>query len=374
MSSVFWRLPGPAGYIERIHNDLVDNRNVIVLLTGITPDGMLYELQNAVEQSGIAWRRLYEPPGHTPPANWLAEQCGEPLPPSATAIDFHSLQSAAGTTFILKNLPDDARLLQTWSEFVERYSQASRASENIWAPRLLIFWPSDGKHLPTSDLRLTVHPWEGAVDSVDLQLYAALLIRRTNQSPYIRNLIAALTAKLSGGDPVLCKYLCSCSFQELMAPKEILIKYALERGWDGSTVLSKGDGSLILIDGVKKEHPAIMAAQGKDRELISLIWSAQVSVLMPLLEERRQEIVGRMSDRLHLPQNVPSWQAVKDVRDLEIGIIWYQLHNFPAHMPRNLKEQINNLKKVRDDLSHRKVLSAEFLLEEGTIRALTKTV
>lgn len=372
MSADFWRLPGPAGYVRGIHHDLVDSCNVVATLTSITPDGVRYELQDAVEKSGIAWNFLYDRPGEDAPANWLARQCGCELPAHATAVDFHTLPAAAGTTFVLE-LPNIAGTLQCWGKFIERYSQAIRASENVWAPRLLVFWPGS-EQLPVTDLRLKIHHWEGSVDSTDIQLYAALLVKRHRINLFSRHLMAALAAKLSGGDPVLCRSLCNCTLSELMTPEPMLKCYALERGWAESTEPSGPDGSLIRTDDCWKVHPALLAIKGRLSELSAMVWSAQVGVLLPLLEERRQEIVANIGDRLHIPQMVPLWQAVKEVSDLEIGAIWYQLHNHQSFIPRNLKQQVNCLKKIRDDLSHRKALSAEFLLDEGTIRSLTKTI
>lgn len=373
MSAEFWQLPGPSGYVTKIHHDLADNHNVIAQLTSNIPEGLLYELQVAVEQSGLAWRRLYEPASTTTPASWLATQIGEKLKPTATAADFYGLPSIEGATFVIDDLPNDDVVLEAWNQFLLQYTQTARAGNNMQSPRFLILWPPLNSKPISTDVRLKLYPWDDCLDSVDIHLYAALFARKSRHSHFYRKLMTALACTLSGGDPILCRDLCGHSLQELIEPLDLLQSYAEERGWASSTPLSVDNGTLIWIDSVKKEHPALIAIKGRTKEILTLVWSAQLSVLMGLLEERRYEIVEKMANRLHIPVNQDSRYMIHDISDMEIGTVCYQLLNHTSHVPRAIIEQVKKLRWIRNELAHRRPLSADYLLSEDTVRSITRT-
>ncbi len=331
MSAEFWQLPGPSDYVTKIHHDLADNHNVIARLTSNTPEGLLYELQGAIEQSGLAWRRMYEHAATTNPACWLAEQVGEKLKPTATATDFYGLSSIAGATFVIDDLPDDDVVLEAWNQFLLQYTQTVRAGNNMLSPRFLFLWPTVNSKLISTDVRLKLYSWDDCLDSVDIQLYAALFARKSRHNHFYRKLMTALASTLSGGDPILCQNLCSRPLQELIEPLDILRSYAEERGWSHSTPLRVENGALIWIDNVKREHPAIIAIQDREKEISTLVWSAQLSVLMGLLEERRYEIVEKMADRLYIPTNQDPRYMIQDISDMEIGTVCYQLQNHTSY-------------------------------------------
>jgi hypothetical protein len=372
MSAEFWQLPGPSNYVTKIHHDLADNHNVIAHLTINTPEGLLYELQGAVEQSGLAWRRLYEQAATTTPASWLAKQIGEKLGPIATAADFYSLPSIEGATFVIDDLPNDDVILEAWNKFLLQYAQTVRAANNMQSPRFLFLWPTVSSKTIFTDVRLNLYPWDDCLDSVDIHLYAAMFARKSGRSPFYRKLMTSLASTLSGGDPILCRDLCTRSLQELIEPLDTLRSYADERGWTDSTLLRVENGTLTWIDSAKKEHPALIAIQGRAKEISTLVWSAQLSVLMGLLEERRYEIVERMADRLHIPDNQDPRYMIHDISDMEIGTVCYQLQNNASHIPRTVTDQVQRLRWIRNELAHRRPLSAEYLLNEDTVRSLTK--
>ena len=372
MSAEFWRLPGPARYIEKIRHDLLDCKNTLTILSPHTPEGLYDELQRGIESrgTGFYWQQLYGKPDHRPPAKWMASHFGVELPTSAGPCEFHDIEQVMGTVVVVTELPADPEILRRWRTFLEHYAQICRSNGGPMSPRLLIQWPPEGD-LPESELRLTMHPWSGMLDSVDIALYAAQLVRRKGYSPFNRLLMVALAAKLSGGDPILCRILCNFNMQELLEPCSILAEYARSSGWSGTATASRKEGTLIELDGEIREHPAWMAAQGKEKELGILIWSAQVGVLLPLIEERRQEIVEQVGKYLFVPADLPHYQKVESVNELEIGSIHFQLTNHSNPVPRPIKDVVWRLKELRNHLSHREPVPAA-LLDEVTIRAITR--
>jgi len=372
MSPEFWHLPGPARYIEKIRHDLLDCKNALAILSPLTPEGLYDELQRGIESGGTGfyWQQLYDRPDHRPPAVWLASHFGVELPTSAGPCEFHSIEGVMGMVVVVTELPTDPGILRRWGTFIEQYAQICRSDGGPMSPRFLLQWPFEGE-LPESDLRLTLHPWGGTLDSTDIGLYAAHLLRRKGHTPFNRLIMVALATKLSGGDPILCRTLCKLNLTELLEPFQVLADYARSRGWGDTTPLSAQKGTLVDLDGESREHPALMAVQGKEKELGALIWSAQVGVLLPFIEERRQEIVEQIGKYLFVPNDLPHYQKVESVNELEIGNIHYQLANYPNPVSKPIKDVVWRLKALRNSLSHRKpVPAARF--DEIMIRALTR--
>jgi hypothetical protein len=373
MNPEFWRLPGPARFIEKIRADLLDCRNAITVASPHLPDDMLTEVQRGVEggYAGYEWHRLYNPPDlKANPATWLARHFGVELPVTATAHDFHDVDEAAGTVIVMADFPDELPLLGKWAAFAEQYAQVCRASGGSTSPRFLYHWPMPG-HLPNTDLRLTLHRWDDTIDSTDILLYASLLMRRSGQSPFKRMLMGMMASRLSAGDPDLCQILCSLNLQEILKPLPHLKHYAAGKGWDGNTPASLEKGTVVLLDGMEKEHPAWLAMQGREQDIAMLVWGAQISCIMPLVEERRQELVDAVRHILKIPDHLPPDQTPDSIEEIEIGAIHYQIKHSGVRVPQAVWHLSRTLRNVRNDLAHRKPLSGDRLSDE-TIKALTR--
>lgn len=369
----FWRLPGPARFIERIRTDLLDCRNAITLASPHLPDDMLTEVQRGVEggNAGYKWCRLYNPPDlKANPASWIARHFGVELPATATAYNFHGVEEAGGTVIVMADFPEDLPLLSKWAAFAEQYAQVCRALGDSTSPRFLYHWPTSG-HLPKTDIRLTLHRWDDTIDSTDIHLYASLLMRRSGQSPFKRMLMGMIASRLSAGDPDLCQILCSLDLQEMLDPLPHLIHYAAGKGWDGNTQATLENGTVVLLDGMEKNHPAWLAVQGREQDIAMLVWGAQISCIMPLIEERRQELVDVVRHILKIPDHLPPDQTPDSIEEIEIGVIHYQIRHSETRVPQAVLNLSRTLWNVRNDLAHRKPLSGGRLSDE-TIRILTR--
>jgi hypothetical protein len=72
--------------------------------------------------------------------------------------------------------------------------------------------------------------WDNCLRRTDMSSYSAFLIG-TRGSSLETDLVTALVATLSGGDPGLCEFLASLDLAELIAPREKLSSFAQQRGW-----------------------------------------------------------------------------------------------------------------------------------------------
>ena len=195
-----------------------------------------------------------------------------------------------------------------------------------------------------------------------MSFYSAFLVG-TRGSSLETDLVTALVATLSGWDPGLCEFLASFDLAELIAPRERLSSFAQQRGWNHDCSVKVdlsfwGRGFWQTVDGKPMFHTSLSS---KDTDIDRLIWKAEVGVLLPYIEEQRQILLDRYASYLTVPFVTTQGILIEDVRDLEIGMIQYQLKDCST-IPAETKAVITDLKKARNSLSHLEPISPTVLL------------
>ena len=99
----------------------------------------------------------------------------------------------------------------------------------------------------------------------------------------------------------------------------------------------------------------------RDADIDRLIWRAEVGVLLPYIEEQRQILLDRYARYLTAPFVTNQGILIEDIRDLEIGMIQFQLKDC-TDIPAESKALITNLKKARNSLSHLEPIRPAVLL------------
>jgi hypothetical protein len=172
------------------------------------------------------------------------------------------------------------------------------------------------------------------VDSLDLLLYTSRLMPRNSLAPLQRSVATAVIGRLAGWDPAVSEVLVGQPLQALVEPIPILADLARQRGWDRAEALGidrngvPGGWHLGLsahVDGRPLLHSALLALDDPRRELTRRIWSAQVGVFFPLVEERRQHYLHELRHVLRVPFTSANGMEIHDLLDLEIGHIEWQL-------------------------------------------------
>ncbi len=193
------------------------------------------------------------------------------------------------------------------------------------------------------------------IDRDDLQVLALQNPYTSNRSRTIRSLFANTVADLAQWDHVLAQRLLDGGPDAALAPRPVLKTYAEERGWTADTPEAWVAGTL---DGPRKRpviHSALLLVKGREAELNRRLWSAQAAVLMPLLEQRRAELVHRHRDRFHLPFTT-DLGVFTNPEDLEFGTLVYY---FSVHraQSRGLLAKVRKLRDFRNKLAHLEPLS-----------------
>ncbi len=110
-------------------------------------------------------------------------------------------------------------------------------------------------------------------------------------------------------------------------------------------------------------HSASLALKDFKGIIARRIWSAEVGVILPFVEERRQEILTHLAGVLRVPFTTRFGEVISDVRDLEIGHIESQLINNGITVHPNVRRLVRRLREIRNCLSHLEPLSLDLLLD-----------
>lgn len=269
----------------------------------------------------------------------------EQFAPRGTSLDdLCDAESFRGRLIWVEGLNRD-----NWPEYREFLCDYARFSRNIGRmerARFLVLLvggpPEEG---PQRDVTLEVHDWRGAVKEMDLLVLAYDRIGAWGVSEGIRMLLATIVARVSDWDLGVAERLLDVQAEEnLLDPTKILRAMAEEEGW---TQRTPEDWGLGTASGSGSVHAAL-AAVSKPRELQRRIWSAQASVLLPVIDAQRHDVLReqerrvarhlRDDDDLRDPYSVEIGELADLARKLELG--------------RVLCRRLDRLRSARNALAH----------------------
>jgi hypothetical protein len=260
-----------------------------------------------------------------------------------------------------------------WKAFLEDYEHACRAHSVF--ERTLFCVPLVGTLAldpPEEDVCLAHHSWRGCVDLLDRFVFTAPLLQGKQMPDLQKRIVISILAHLALWDPSVSEYLARESLDTVCSPLPLLQEIAKERGWhrENEALLAPPwhAGMLDVVDGVERVHSAVLATHGANSAIQRRIWSAEVGVMLPFVEERRQDILARFAGVLRVPFTTRFGEVITNVRDLEIGHIESQLTDNPA-VGAEMRQLIKQLRKIRNDLSHLEPLDPELLLSGEVLRA-----
>lgn len=364
MTDSWWDLPGPARFLSGAVRSLRLGKNVILALPSHSPDP-LRALRSSLESE---WQlltiRLSEEGRHTSPLDLLFSRFVPNAPPSTlrSAVTLVAEESFSGKLLFIDELSDDQ--WQLWKAFLLDYEHVCRSIPQI--ERTLFCIRLAGRPAtdpPQQDVCIAVHRYDN-VQLIDATLYAWLLIENSSLPPLEKRVAASGIAAVSLWDPILAERLAQEPFPRILKPEGLLRDVARERDWCQNPGPPDADlwhmGGTCSIDGVDKLHSAVLAATNRIADVERRLWSAQVGVLFPYIEERRQEIVERLSGVLKVPFRKDDGEIVEDLRDLEIGHIEAQIRTVPR-IGENTLRLVRKLRKVRNHLSHLELVPAELV-------------
>jgi hypothetical protein len=256
-----------------------------------------------------------------------------------------------------------------WHRFLLEFADAVRRSDIRPSCRAVFLLPrvcSLTERLPVPEVALRVHSWVGAVNRLDLQLWAAQLLAGTSEPLWQRQLRAAIAVELALWDTELCSQACDLTLNQLVMPMNWLASFGHARGIapsDGNTnVASTATQHQREFEGRLRYHSAWLAVHRRQDVIIRRVWQAQLGVLFPLLENQRQELLVAHRNLWRLPWET-SYGCIEQPEDLELNHLADQLRAQRHCGLREIYEFVCWLRDMRNDLAHLTPVPSERLLQ-----------
>ena len=285
-----WTLPGPARFLGRVERALRDGRNVVVRF----PDGAPVDFrERALTPLYGSWRcTVVRPEPSIPPFESLSERFAPRLSGAcdATLLELCEHEDFHGRIIWLDGLDGLNRNdWLAWKKFLTDYAQASRGvrefERTVFVAVLQGVPPADP---PQEDVTLTTYNWSEAVEEIDLLFLAHERLLRRDLGPVMRSLLATTVARVAAWDLEMAERLLDEKDAVILDPGPMLRSVASEKGWTPETAVGwefgTASGSGVL-------HSALASLEDPPRELRRRVWSAQTSVLLPLIDDSRRDIV-----------------------------------------------------------------------------------
>lgn len=356
MERTWWRLPGPARFIDHVIQDFLDGRSCILSLPLHYPRGLREALADRILGNDVwNWRIIDledDDKCKKDPVTGLHDRLAPPSLPGSL-LSVRSLSEAGGISgkiVWVGGLASDS--WATWREFLEAYNHACRALP--YEDRGLFCVPVIGPlndRLPPEDVSLSIRRWSGYVDQLDVLLQLSQLIRNRISPPLHCRIAMAVAGELAGGDIELAEVLAHEDLDVLLSPRQVLSRFGETRGWNTeNTILPEWQRGMVdHVEGRIVVHSSVLAMNGNDEEICRRIWRGQVGVLFAFIEEQRVRLLRELGNSLTVPFET-QFGVITDVRDLEIPHILAQARR--AGIPRHVRSLISHLRDMRHALAH----------------------
>lgn len=354
-------------FVSQIVQDLRDGKNIILCLPEHLPDGLASTVRDDLGE-GWDWRRLYlKDEDRAEPVHLLFSEFVRQISPdtirNTRTLSQH--EDFAGKIIWLEGMTKS--IWPAWKKFLTDYEQPCRSIPQL--VRTVFCVPLVGElalQPPAEELCLSLHHWHGIVDRLDMLLLTASLFQEKPLRDLQKQVAISVVANLALWDYELSESLASEKLEKILSPVAIFQEFARERGWcpaHGKPLSCSWHGGMRdFIDGQEKIHSAALIFNDSGlKEIARRIWSAQVGVMLPFVEERRQDILERLKGVLKVPFQT-DFGVISDWQDLEIGHIEYQISNNGIVVNSNIIRLVRRLKEIRNSLSHLEPISSELLL------------
>jgi hypothetical protein len=391
MSDFWWSLPSNCAFIEEVVLDLREGRNVFLLLPEVNPNGLYQTLSLALkkEDLGSLQRLSAVTLSKDSPIQELFRVYDYDIY-SRDRLNVASLadcESFQGRIIWLEDLSKSKDRIDDWLNFFKQYSYVCGNKDLI--ERSVFCVPIVGQpainNLPFENL-LTHHWWWGKVSSFDLQFYVANKLSGFKLNSIERNLAISVIASICGYDPKSADLLCGNLSEPYNSWKTLLKEEARMHNWDHTLVKQVSnfsesltikasfetykqpfedikkewvEGIVNLVDGRLFLHPAAAAMIEEDREINKRIWSGQLRVLLPIIDEYRIKIMNYIYENY----NYDFKNILKNKGSIiEIGDIKYCIdtdRRLRKKLDNNILSLIKMITKVRNELAHLGIISNE---------------
>ena len=359
-----WALPGPSRFVDDIDEALRDGTSVIVRFALDAPSGLEGHLRERLS-SVLDWRRVdARDPDGDPLQTLRSELCPSLAVRDTMTIGALARQSVLdGKLVWVDAVPPDAR--ERWISLMLAYADICRGIDpHSRGVMVLCLSGTCVDDRVADEPALTLMDFRSIVKPLDLLVMALHVLEGRTMHPQHRALFAQAVSQLAQWDVVLAERLLAGTVGDVLAPGHILRDFAAERHWHADTPRGWEHGTIDHASEQLVVHSALLEVCGDERPIRSRLWSAQASVLLPLVEQRRVEIIRDQSSKIRTPVST-EWGSITDPLDLSIGQLAWVLPK--ASTTDALRRRIGRLTKVRNCLAHMEPAAVEDALHANLL-------
>jgi hypothetical protein len=352
----WWNLPGPSRFVTEIVNDFRDGRNVVILMPDFAPEGFEEAIRSDFDNF-LIWNNIEVDsnagldPTHFLYSKFCLSKCFDQ---SEILHILLEADSFVGQLIWLKGINSDN--LGAWKTFISTYQHFCR---NVPLIQRTVFGIALNGNLciapPRDDVCVVSRKWDGYVDDLDMLLYCSQLLRNRTFSKLEKQLAVNVIAKLASFDPHVCLALAEKTLEQIVNPTPILRQIGECRGWHNISLDKSAthwhSGMKQTVSDEIKIHPAVLAFKDPDEEIKRRVWTAQISVLFPYIEEQRRKLLESYKKHFRIPYTTINGETIENLWQLEISHI---LSQFAEGLPVEPKEVIftDKLRKMRNQMAH----------------------
>lgn len=374
MSAFWWSLPGTSAFLEKVADDLRDGRCVVLCLPEHAPDDLPQEVRRALDRDWHCFRA--EEMGRDP-AEALFDYFDPDAPPELPRSPQALLESDRFRDRTLMVEVSCPEAWGRWKQFLVEYEERARSVTPFYRSVIcMVVRGEAAMDAPSSNVGLSPREWNDAVSEMDMGLWVAHLFRDYGTNPTVRSVAISVVTRLALWDHVLARRFAAERIERIFDPMPLLSEVAVERGWTAEMFAEVPwpwwRGARYRIDGRERDHSAALAVAGNAEAIGHRVWSGQVGVLFPFVEERRHGLVRRLADRLTVPfRPHPKADEILDLRDLELSHIQRQLRWQESTLPPWLIPAIGTLIDVRNCIAHFEPVPESYL-DDNNLRLLMR--
>jgi hypothetical protein len=354
----WWTLPGPRETILQVAHALRNGASVVLG----SPAWHVGGARGALTRELAADRKVVSLPRRNRgdmPVDRLRRYLQ--LPASVTtAADF--VRAEGREPWVVHVACDEPQDARAWFGFLEAFAQSSRDEDAFDRTVFLVELEASTCDMPSDDTLVRAVRLDEHVERIDVVLFALHAIEGATNTPLERQLRASLVAELARFDAALASELSTFGLARLLSlGHEFIDAFARKRNWSVETPLGWHAGTCATIDGREMKH-LFLPSPGDDGDSIKMaVWRAQVSVLFPLLERRRVELLRDYGGLIALPYRKPIGDKevlVENRFDLELGDL---AHALRTRVPKPLSKELRALADARNDLAHFRPVGVEVI-------------
>lgn len=363
--SYYWQCPGPHGFLDDVLANFGPDggKNVLLCRPRHAPLGLAGALSRrwASSQRGIPFREFFNLPAIGSAVEPLVEMVRGLGIRESDCEDISALMKheRAQGKLIFVDIGEDVQRWTRWKSFLAQYSHAFR-TRPVAMPAALCC--SINGRLgqgadQLSDVALSVMFEYGICDLADMAAYASWRLRKNDALlPLQRQLAVSYAAHIALWDPDTCDQLTALGWPGILEPSTALAAVARDRQWLArETRASWYDGAENCFAGTDLSHSGYIIGVAQD-EIHRRELCAQLTVLLPYVEQRRPHIIKTLDKMLTVPHIDKEGRRVDEKHRLEVGHIESQLKQQEQHKRAKIRSDARNevslLYEIRNALSH----------------------